>query len=81
MKLIMDIPEEEYKRMKEQSMFGKVDIWKQAFKNGTPLDDVKAEIDEQYDRIRPYNIDIAEGLEMALDILDNIGKAESEDKE
>ena len=79
MKLIMDIPEEEYKRMKEQSMFGKVDIWKQAFKNGTPLDDVKAEIDEQYDRIRPYNIDIAEGLEMALDILDNIGKAESEE--
>ena len=42
------------------------------------IDDVKAEIDEQYDRIRPYNIDVAEGLEMALGILDNIGK-ESED--
>ena len=38
MELIIDIPEEEYKRMKEQSMFGRVDIWKQAIKNGIPLD-------------------------------------------
>ena len=43
------------------------------------LDRIRAEIDEQYDRVRPYNIDVAQGLEMALDILDNIGKAESED--
>ena len=50
-------------------------------KNGIPLDSVKAEIEEQYDRVRPYNIDVAKGLEMALEILDNIGKAESEDKE
>lgn len=45
------------------------------------IEDIKAEIDEQYDRVRPYNIDVAQGLEMALDILDRIGKAESEDKE
>lgn len=50
-----------------------------AIKNGIPLDDVKAEIDEQYDRVKPYNIDVAQGLEIALDILDNIGKAESEE--
>ena len=50
-----------------------------ALAHGTPLDDVKAEIDEQYDRVRPYNIDIAQGLELALDILDNIDKAESEE--
>lgn len=37
MKLVIDIPEEEYKRMKEQSMFGRVNIWKRAIKNGTPL--------------------------------------------
>ena len=43
------------------------------------LNKIRAEIDEQYDRIRPYNIDVAEGLEMALGILDNIGK-ESEVK-
>ena len=40
------------------------------------LDKIRAEIDEQYDRVRPYNIDVAQGLEMALGILDNIGKAE-----
>ena len=50
-------------------------------KNGIPLDSVKAAIEVQYDRVRPYNIDVAKGLEMALEILDNIGKAESEDKE
>ena len=56
-----------------------------ALLHGTPFDsvieDIKAEIDEQYDRVRPYNIDVAQGLEMALDILDRIDKAESEDKE
>ena len=56
-----------------------------ALLHGTPFDsvieDIKAKIDEQYDRVRPYNIDVAQGLEMALDILDRIGKAESEDKE
>ena len=30
---------------------------------------VKAEIDEQYDRVHPYNISCAEGLEMALEII------------
>lgn len=31
---------------------------------------VRAEIDEQYDRVHPYNISCAEGLEMALGIVD-----------
>ena len=44
----------------------------------TLIDDVKAEIDEQYDRVHPYNIDVAQGLEMALEILDNIGKESEE---
>lgn len=30
---------------------------------------VRAEIDEQYDRVHPYNISCAEGLEMALAII------------
>lgn len=34
------------------------------------LDKIKAEIDEQYDRVHPYNISCAEGLEMALNIID-----------
>jgi len=37
MKIVIDIPKEEYERMKEQSMFGRVDVWKRAIKNGTPL--------------------------------------------
>lgn len=34
------------------------------------LDEIRAEIDEQYDRVHPYNISCAEGLEMALNIID-----------
>ena len=71
MKLIIDIPDNEYKQNKH---------YYDSVYHGIPLDDVKAKIDEQYDRVYPYNIDIAQGLEFALDILDNIGKAESEDK-
>ena len=84
MKLIIDIPEDVYKRTIFYREFKDLnDCVKtiKALENGIPLDDVKAEIDEQYDRIRPYNIDVAEGLEMALGIFDNIGMAESEDKE
>lgn len=44
------------------------------------LDKIRTEIDEQYDRVHPYNISCAEGLEMALGIIDKY-KAESEDKE
>ena len=43
------------------------------------LDKIRAEIDEQYDRVHPYNISCAEGLEMALGIIDKY-KAESEGK-
>ena len=38
---------------------------------------IRQEIDEQYDRVHPYNISCAEGLEMALEIIDKY-KAESE---
>lgn len=34
------------------------------------LDKVRAEIDEEYDKVHPYDILIAEGLERALDIID-----------
>lgn len=42
------------------------------------LDKIRDEIDEQYDRVHPYNISCAEGLEMALGIIDKY-KAESEE--
>lgn len=34
------------------------------------IEDIKTEIDEQYDRVHPYDISCAEGLEMALNIVD-----------
>ena len=37
MEIVIKIPKEDYERMKEQSMFGRVDVWKNAIKNGTPL--------------------------------------------
>ena len=43
------------------------------------LGKIRAEIDEQYDRVHPYNISCAEGLEMALEIIDKY-KGESEIK-
>jgi hypothetical protein len=43
------------------------------------LDKIRAEIDEQYDRVHPYNISCAEGLEIALDIIDKY-MAEGSDK-
>lgn len=39
MKLVIDIPEKDYKRMKEQSMFGRADVWRKAIQNGQPLPD------------------------------------------
>ena len=47
---------------------------------GDVLDKIRAEIDKQYDRVHPYNISCADGLEMALEIIDKY-KTESEDKE
>lgn len=43
------------------------------------LDKIKAEIDEQYDRVHPYDISCAEGLEMALGIIDKY-KAEGSEE-
>lgn len=34
------------------------------------LKDIRAEIDEQYERVHQYDISCAEGLEMALGIID-----------
>lgn len=75
MKLIIDIPEEAYEQIVEAGDLDYLEVIT-AIENGIPLDDVKAEIDKLYDRIRPYNIDVSDGLNMALDILDNIGKSE-----
>lgn len=81
-KLIIEIPKDAYRACRPLKTDNDQGILTfcvvNAVADGIPLDDVKAEIDEQYDRIRPYNIDVANGLEMALDILNNIGKGDEE---
>lgn len=82
MKLIIDIPEIDYECAKTRWMVGTdphmMDYY---ISKGIPLDSVKAEIEQtakDYDKFDDYRR--VRGLWIALDILDNIGKAESEDK-
>lgn len=87
MKLIIDIPEGTYEAVKVGTINQVLEykVWN-AIKNGTPLDDVKAEINKniinEYTGQNEYEIALSDGLELALQIIDkHIGKAESEDKE
>lgn len=82
MKLIIDIPEEQ-KRMVDMML----DIPPQvendlisAIRNGTPLDDVNAEIetDLSFDMFDEYGNETRLHKDL-MNILDNIGNAESED--
>ena len=50
-----------------------------SMKQESVLDKIRAEIDVQYDRVHLYNISCAEGLEMALEIIDKY-KAKSEEE-
>ena len=74
MKLIIDIPKVMYVNAKRDLLFG-ADILVKAIKNGTPLDDVKAEIEGLRcgQPLRKFVVD------ECLSIIDNIGKAERED--
>ena len=54
--------------------------------HGTPLDDVKEEMEKAkrfhvgtFEDDNPIDYGIVEGFDKAIDILDNIGKAESEE--
>lgn len=83
MKIIIDIPEEDYKTIIQRPKQCVVhwDIV-DALRNGTPLDDVKAKIETylSWSMFDEYGNET--GLHKDLmKILDNIGKAENEDKE
>ena len=91
MKIIIDIPDHEYKYTCERTLSDRT-FWDDAIRNGTPLDDVKAEITEHHDihlgelksrsniGILMFGSDAYDrGIKHAIEILDNIGKAESED--
>ena len=81
MKLIVNIPDE----MHEQIMDGYVPLGISKYlKNGTPLDDIKAEIEQYRENEEPHLCDYRfyrnEGLDMALAVIDrHIG--ESKDAE
>lgn len=80
MKLMIDIPKNYYEVLKTlpDDQLG-IEL---AIKYGTPLDDVKAEIEDQKTRRLLQDEDLhwyREGLKDSLEILDRIGKAESED--
>ena len=82
-KLIIEIPKQAYelcKTLKSDSDDGIIGICAvNAIGNGTPLDDVKAEIEQtikDYDKSGDYRR--VRGLWMALEILNNIGKESEE---
>lgn len=88
MKLIIDIPEDTAKKIKDNAMFWDVTS---AIVNGTPLDDVKAEITEHHDihlgklnsrsnvGILMFGSDAYDrGIKHAIEILDRIGKESEE---
>ena len=75
MKIVIDIPDYDVELIKEY--YEGHDIVESTYSyiyNGQPLsevlDKISAEIDKEYDRVRPYNIDIAEGLDLAFRIID-----------
>lgn len=75
MKLIIDIPDNEYKYTCERTLSDRT-FWDDAIRKGIPLDDVKKEIFKLID-----NTDSVYGtsaLHSVLDILDRIGKESEE---
>ena len=84
MKLIIDITEETYKEVIEGKDTSNTNIYT-AIENGTPLDDVKTEIEKKCDRINSIASVLSypqhrEIQELLCEILDNIGKKESEEE-
>lgn len=76
MKLIIDIPDNEYKYTCERTLHDR-SIWDDAIRKGTPLDDIKAEIEHM--ACRQYEHRLTLDRQEVIEILDNIGKAESEE--
>mgnify|MGYP007122081954 CR=1 FL=1 len=84
-KLIIEIPEKMYEQIKDgagETRY-KIPLWLcHSIFYGTPLDDVKAEIDksqEPYKTSTAYDEGVRFGLMLAYQIIDKY-KAESEDK-
>lgn len=74
MKLIIDIPDHEYKYTCERTLSDRT-LWDDAIRNGTPLDDVKETIEQDmsFDMFDDYGNKTRIHKEL-WEILDNIGK-------
>lgn len=81
MKLIIDIPDRIYKINQNRTLnITDSEILEKAVRSGIPLDDVKAELQKLADDTWNMSVgSVSQGLEDAIEILDNIGK-ESEEK-
>lgn len=75
-KLIIEIPKYAHDYVKDGYWVGDSEIIHNAIQNGILLDDVKAEIEQ----IIPCDKEALSVKLGVLEIIDNIGKAESEDK-
>ena len=82
MKLIIDIPKREYMGIKRYydslPEYSTVEAETYYIAHGTPLDDVKAKISRKANSGQ-WSEAVVYGMAKAIAILDNIGKAESED--
>ena len=81
-KLIIEISKENLKRISDGEWIGTY-TYDNMILNGTPLDDVKAEIEKAkrfhvgtFENDNPIDYGIVEGFDKAIEILDNIGKAD-----
>lgn len=82
MQLIINIPEEVYKKAKETHDVMCDKVWL-GIKYGTPLDSVRAEIVKDYEDATMYSCDeeLSRFASRVCGILSRIGKPESEDEE
>ena len=80
MKLIIDVPKDTYIKMKILSDCGMGSDAIKYILNGTPLEQIKAEIEQIADEEQKHDKKWAMGLRYAVKII-NKYKAESEDKE
>lgn len=90
-KLIIEIPKDMYKRCKEYRLrCGEAEYLEGAVAKSIPLDDVKAIMEKQIEgdfafsetetfKV-PCHYGTANGLQVAVRILENIGKTESEEE-
>ena len=77
MKLIIDIPDKEYKYTCEMRLHNRT-CYDDAIRNGTPFDSVVEDIKAEIENATTLHIGMVGYVEVekVIDILDNIGKAE-----